>query len=227
LQYQGNNKTETFAGVLKEGYQVKMQDGSSHELKVSEIPKGTRIRVYYKSTSQAVNGQKQKVNLISRIDFLGRDEFARLREFLKVAADTTVTPIENAALPNSDPLRIKILSDDPLYREKFVKWMEGWNKGQAKKYGKLEAVADGEQADVALVVHADNESLVSKTAPVFKAFLVVEKQAGLDVIWQMSLMPTPNPLLPEGEEKPADDGKKRIEAEFEKLLKARHKEQKK
>ena len=77
IQYEEKGKKETFTGVLTEGYQVKLQDGSSRALKVSEIPKGTRIRVFYKRKEREIGGgRKLRINLISHIVFLGRDEFS-------------------------------------------------------------------------------------------------------------------------------------------------------
>ena len=60
-----NNKTETFVGVLQDGYQVKLKDATSRELKVSELKPGLRLRVFYKSKTQDVAGQRKKVNLIA------------------------------------------------------------------------------------------------------------------------------------------------------------------
>src|SRR5208283_3815083 len=47
LTYTNGKKTETFAGVLIDNYQVKTKDGSMKELKPSGIPKGARIVVFY------------------------------------------------------------------------------------------------------------------------------------------------------------------------------------
>src|SRR5256885_16752221 len=46
LVYNSSKKTETFVGVLQQGYKVKLKDGSLAELKVSMIPIGRRLRVY-------------------------------------------------------------------------------------------------------------------------------------------------------------------------------------
>jgi hypothetical protein len=143
LTYSGKNKTETFTGVLKEGYQVKMGDGSLHGLKVSEIGPGERIRVFYKPTSREVNGQKVKVNVIFRVVFMGPDEFTRMRQLLKVDRSTPVTVVETKGLPGGDPLRLKFVCDDPESCAEFTKWVEEWNKQEAGKYGKVELVPDG------------------------------------------------------------------------------------
>lgn len=70
LVYKGSKKTETFIGVLQQGYKVKLKDGSLAELKVSTIPSGTHLRVYYMAKNRKVNGQKEKFYEIFRVEFL-------------------------------------------------------------------------------------------------------------------------------------------------------------
>lgn len=60
LTYTDGKKSETFTGILKENYQVKMKDGSMKELKPSGIPKGARITVYYEARTKKVDGKKEK-----------------------------------------------------------------------------------------------------------------------------------------------------------------------
>jgi hypothetical protein len=74
LIYKKKDKEETFVGVLEEGYAIKMKDGSMHELKVSDIPTGTRIKVYYMSkTKKDASGAKTKFNQIIKIRFLPKE----------------------------------------------------------------------------------------------------------------------------------------------------------
>jgi hypothetical protein len=74
LSYKKKDKEEIFIGVLEEGYSVKMKDGSMHELKVSEIPTGTRIKVYYMTkTKKDASGAKIKFNQIIKIRFLPKE----------------------------------------------------------------------------------------------------------------------------------------------------------
>ena len=70
LVYTGKKKTESFVGVLQEGYKAKLKDGSLAELKVSMLPIGTRLRVYYMAKDRKVNGRKEKFYEIFQIDFL-------------------------------------------------------------------------------------------------------------------------------------------------------------
>ena len=69
LVYKTSKKAETFVGVLQQGYKVKLKDGSPAELKVSTIPTGTRLRVYYMAKDRKVNGQKEKFYEIFRMEF--------------------------------------------------------------------------------------------------------------------------------------------------------------
>jgi hypothetical protein len=59
-----DGKTQTFTGILEEGYSVKLKDGSLHELKPSEITIGAQFKVYYLSTRKKVDGKKTMVHTI-------------------------------------------------------------------------------------------------------------------------------------------------------------------
>jgi hypothetical protein len=229
LEYSDKDGMETFVGALKEGYQVKMKDGVAHELKLSELTHGTRIRAYYKKISKEVGGQKVKANLITRIEFLGIDEYAVMRQYLKVEPSTPVTLVESKTLPDADPLRLKIAGDNPATNDEISKWAEEWNKREAKKYGAVNVVSDFNQADVTLVIHKGSESKAGASFPTMSGFLVVEKPAGLEVIWKDYKL-----LLPELFAMANPDYKGRIPGlgiriarEIEKRLKFRHKEKQK
>jgi hypothetical protein len=67
LTYAKGDKTQTFTGVLQGGYKVKANDGTPHDLKVSEIPLGTRLKVYYMPREHKVEGRKVKYYEIIRL----------------------------------------------------------------------------------------------------------------------------------------------------------------
>jgi hypothetical protein len=67
LRYTKGDKTQTFTGVLQDGYGVKASDGTSHVLKVSEIPRGTKLKVYYMPKEHKVEGRKVKYYEIIRL----------------------------------------------------------------------------------------------------------------------------------------------------------------
>jgi hypothetical protein len=68
LTYTNGKKSETFIGVLKDNFQVKMKDGSMKELNPSGIPKGTRITVFYQPKTRKVGGEKVKYYEIFQIN---------------------------------------------------------------------------------------------------------------------------------------------------------------
>jgi hypothetical protein len=69
LVYKRKNGDETFVGVVQSGYQVKLKDGKTGELKLGTIPLGTRLTVYYMTKSRKVEGRKEKFSEIFRMDF--------------------------------------------------------------------------------------------------------------------------------------------------------------
>jgi hypothetical protein len=209
IKFEG--KSKTFTGAVVEGYQVKMKDGSSHELKVSEIPIGTRIRVFSKTKEQDVGGRKAIVNLISRIDFLGKDEFVRLREQLNVSSSISVTLAELKGFPSANPLKIYLAIEDPKVSESLVEWISEWNKDNGAKYGTLEIVSDISKADVYLARYRGS-NLIVQIMPTATVFLVVPKNDGLEVIWRQALAINPDKV-----------SSPTIEKEIEKRMKARKK----
>ena len=144
-------KTETFVGVLKEGYKVTLKDGTERELKVSELKPGLRVRVFYKSKTLAVAGQSKKVQLINRIDFLGRDDYTRLREMLNLPASIPVAS-GDSELPKTDPFKIHLALNAPKLAEGMGAWANLWNREQSAKHGRVEIVDDLAAADVSLVL---------------------------------------------------------------------------
>ncbi|MBI1749693.1 MAG: hypothetical protein HYR59_03430 [Acidobacteria bacterium] len=70
LSFTKGDKTETFTGVVEQGYKVKMADGTMRELKVGEIPAGARLKVYYMARQKKDGDKKVKYYEIFRILFL-------------------------------------------------------------------------------------------------------------------------------------------------------------
>jgi hypothetical protein len=114
LAYPDKDKTQTFVAVLESGYKQKLRDGTFRELAISELKSGLRLRVFYKQKTELVNGRKVKVAIISRIDFLGRDEYTKLREILDLPPSFPVTRVESEKLPAADPLKIYLSSSEPF-----------------------------------------------------------------------------------------------------------------
>jgi len=70
LTYNKGSKTETFTGVLQVGYKVKLKDGTSHELKASEVLKGTHLMIFYMPKTKKDGDKKVKYYEIFRIQVL-------------------------------------------------------------------------------------------------------------------------------------------------------------
>src|SRR5688572_23735091 len=67
---------------------------------------GLRVRLFYKSKTQAVAGQRTKVNVVNRVQFLGRDEYPRMRETLKVEPSIPIVDAKSRDLPSTDPFKL-------------------------------------------------------------------------------------------------------------------------
>ena len=211
IKYLQKGNTETFTGTLNEGYKVTLKDGSSHELKVSEIAIGTRVRLFSKTKEQNVRGTKQKINAISRIDFLGNDEFARLRAQLGVTSNTTVVSNAGRGLPATTPLKLYLAVDDPLVAQSLAAWVDNWNKTSGGKYGSITVASDLTSADVYLARYRGS-NLVVDIVPTATVFLVLPDAQGLTVVWRQAVVIDPK--------QPASP---LIEKELEKRMKTRAK----
>jgi hypothetical protein len=198
IKYPGKEGTETFSGILTDGYKLKREDGSAGDLKLNEILPGMRIRVFYKSGHVKVSGQEQKVNTIHRIDFLGKDEHVRLRNELNIDPAMPVALDEKDQLPAKSPLKIYPAIAYSTVRQDLVASIDKWNRKNGDSYGKLEIVSDWKQADIALVVargadtmvvvlpgvgSIDGSSVVDGEWSHATSYLVVKDQGGLKVLW--------------------------------------------
>jgi len=225
IRFQEKDRTDTFTGVLEDGYTVQMKDGTSHELRVSEIPNGTRIRLYTKTKDQAIGGRKVKVNQIFRIDFSGRDEFSRLRSALQLDPAIDVVLNQKGTLSATKLFMLFLAIEDGRLRQRFVNWTAQWNRNQPPKSGSIELVSDFTKAEAALVVLNGADMMLGPliSAAISEAdagrheyrpvtvFLVTHKAGRLEVLWREVLLNNVNTK--------ADKG--RLEKEIEKRLKSR------
>jgi hypothetical protein len=74
LTYTNNDKTESFTGILQAGYKVKLKDGTTKELKPSDIPISTRLIVYYITETKKMDGKKVKTYEIFKLIQTGDDQ---------------------------------------------------------------------------------------------------------------------------------------------------------
>ena len=157
-----DKKTEKFTGVLIDGYKLPMIDGTKRELKMSDVRPGLRVRAFYKSKTQDVGGQKTKVNLINRFQFLGHDDYTRLRQMLKVESTIPVSKAAKDELPTKDPFRLYLAFEPQGVDRGLFAWIDQWNKEQSAKYGRVVIVDDLAQADASLVViWGDDDSYIA------------------------------------------------------------------
>jgi hypothetical protein len=221
------NQTETFVGVLKQGYLVKLRDGTQRELQMSEIKPGARVRVLYKEKSDNVAGKKVKFSQIISVQFLGRDEYTGLREALGVAPSLPVTLAPSDKLPAANPLKVYVGIHEPYVKDRFIKWVSQWNKEQAAKYGSVEIVSELEQSDVAAAFFWGSEDSVAMLPILAGAggddlhefypatlHLVTKDSEGVKVLWLKKAYES---------RKKIEDAQGLIERELEKRLKARGK----
>jgi hypothetical protein len=80
LSYTKGGKSQGFVGVPEEGYMVHEHNGPTRPLKMSDIPLGRTVKVWYTPTTKKVDGKKITVNIIILIDAVanakpGRTDF--------------------------------------------------------------------------------------------------------------------------------------------------------
>lgn len=196
VKYPGKEGPEIFSGILADGYRLKSEDGRVWQL--TEIVPGMHIRVFYKNSHEKVSGQEKKVNKISRIDYLGKDEYSRLRNQLNVNPSMAAAPAEKDDLPATSPLKVYLSIAYSNVPEYLVESINRWNQKNGDSYGKLEVVSKLEQADISVVIARGADTMVA----IFPAgpfndgtsvskgawyqatsYLVVKDSGGLKVLW--------------------------------------------
>jgi hypothetical protein len=71
-------KSQTFVGVPEDGYLVHEHHGLTGPLKMSDIPVGRTVKVWYIPATKTVDGQKVKVNSIFLIDAVANAKPSRV-----------------------------------------------------------------------------------------------------------------------------------------------------
>jgi hypothetical protein len=152
------------------------------------------VRVFYKSEDEKINGQKKKINRILIFNFLGKDEFVRLRDQLAVDPSTAFAHAANANLPPNSPLKLylSIAYGDGI--QDLTKWVNKWNEKNGETYGRLELVSALDQADILIVTAQGSDTMIA-TFPDYQGgvtkgwwsqatlYVVVKDPEGLKVLW--------------------------------------------
>jgi hypothetical protein len=228
IKYPGKEGPEIFSGILADDYKLKSEDGRVWQL--TEIVPGMHIRVFYKSMDEKVSGQKKKINKIFRIDYLGKDEYARLRNQLKVDESMAFAHAEKDELPATSPLKVYLAIGYSNGSEYFLESIDNWNKKNGDSYGKLEIVSKLERADISVVVarEADTMVMVLPAGPFNDAtsskgqfsqatsYLVVRESGSLKVLWTRVV-----PVLSYSNTEASPRTFEVVMAELEKRMKAR------
>lgn len=180
-----------FTGVAKDGSSMTLVDGSHGALNFSEIPTGMRVQLYAKRDGQ-------KVYRISRVEFLGKDEHARLRALLKVDPDLTVERVKSPALPLVRPLKIYAQIESPSLAQTFQNWTNVWNEKQAAKHGAVEVASTLNDSDISVVVYGRDLRVLDpqfykngqriefegNVLRPYNAFLVRHHEGKLEILWK-------------------------------------------
>jgi hypothetical protein len=223
LRHPDSSKKDTFSGFLVDEYKVKLKDGTWRFLQMSEIEPGARIRVFYKSTTRDVGGQKVKVFSIHRLDFLGIDKYDMLREALNVPPATAVAVNKDTKLPAANPLRLFLSIQQPNFKKHLIEFVADWNKREGEKQRRIEIVTELSNSDASLVSFWGRDDLVA-LLPALAGFgdgelneyypasiyLVTKDNDTIKVLWEKFVM-MPREKL---------EGEYRLDKEIEKLLKA-------
>lgn len=77
LSYTKGGKSQIFVGVPEEGYLVHGHNGQTRPLKMSDIPVGRAVKVWYTPATKKVDGKKIAVNIIFLIDALANAKASR------------------------------------------------------------------------------------------------------------------------------------------------------
>jgi len=195
IKYPGKEGPELFTGILSDATKLRAEDGTRRDMTLSEFVPGMHIRVFYKSGREKVNGQERKINKISSLEFLGNDEYWRLRFQLNVDPSTAVVHAEKDDLPAASPLKIYLGIAYDNVHEYFVESIDKWNGKNGDVYGKLELVSDVNHSDIMIVVTRWADTMVVALPADFNnkddkrvwaqatSYLVGRDPAGLKVLW--------------------------------------------
>lgn len=186
IKYPGKEGTETFVGMLADTY----------KLNINEITPGVRVKVIYKTKHENVGGQKKNINSIFQVDFLGTDEFSRLRSQLNVDPSTVVVHAKDDHLPSLSPIKVFVAIGYDNTRPSLIDWITKWNSKHGDSDNKLELVSDIDRADVLMVIANGSDTMVRIQTEDYVGdsvrriefsqatlYLVLKNAEGLKVLW--------------------------------------------
>ena len=231
IKYPGKEgTTEIFSGILAVDYRLRREDGRPGNVELNEILPGMHIRVFYES--------EKKINKIYRLDFLGKDEYDRLRDQLNIDPTTPVAHAEKDDLPAKSPLKIYLAAAYRDSQKRFAESIDKWNRKNGDSYGKLELIPDLNKADILIVVARGSDTMVA-TLPTdlmyvngnsieggalsqATSYLVVKDTESLKVLWKGVA-----PVMTASNSDSSIKTNESVMAELEKRMKARARNPKK
>ena len=217
INYPGKQGTEVFTGILADGDKFKI-----HDITVDEITPGIRVRAFFKSD--------KNIKRVTRLQFLGKDEFVRLRDQLKVDPSTPVAHAETADLPAASPIKLYLAIAYKAVETRLVEWANKWNEKNGDSYGRLELVSNLDHADMLIVTAPGSDTMIA----VFPAemgyqgvtikgewseatsYMVIKSPEGLKVLWSGIAL-----VLSTEEGSSSRKSRELIISEMEKRMKAR------
>ena len=138
---------------------------------------------------------------IASLQKLSDDERSFLRKGFKLGDSSAVEETKSGLrfTPSSTPLKVNLESIlDPNVRKVVFDWIGEWNLKDASKYGTIEIVTDGLNADVTLVRYlrslpstdpisamtwTDPKGKTHRLIPVY-SYLMVCKANSLEILWR-------------------------------------------
>ncbi len=107
------------------------------------------------------------------------EEIARLRQILVLPDSATLTVSATPAPPTTSPVKLFIATGlDLRVQQNFLKWVDEWNRKDAKKHGSLVLVNDAASADVILARFVDREKARTGTETGLRTGVVVDPMTG-------------------------------------------------
>jgi hypothetical protein len=194
VKYRGKEGPEIFTGTLADSYKLKTGDNIPQDLKLSEVVPGMHLRLFYKTSHEKVSGQEKKINRIVRIDILGKDEYFRIRNQLKLDPSTQIARAEKDDLPAISPLKVFLAVSYDHTHQQLAAWINKWNQKNGDSFGKLESVSDLDQADIFIVVAKGADTMVAALPMMGEdgvqgvwtqatSYVVVKDAGRLKVLW--------------------------------------------
>jgi len=107
------------------------------------------------------------------------EEIARVRHMLELPESATISVAVAPRLPTVTPIKLFIATGLEIgLRQNFVKWVEEWNRTDAKKHGPVVLVNNAVSADAIIVTMVDREKAKIATGTGLRTGVVADPLSG-------------------------------------------------